>query len=400
MMTSSFSKKLAEVYDHDEEIKQVELQTKKYTSKIRLGRTIVMLLLAVTGLLVSATTYVLLRKREQINFENAYNQFSRTLGDAAISEMKRLREAVRSFGQVVEVITKETNQSWPFFDYAGIEMFAQEQLDSKGLENLQYLTRVNHSQREQWLAFESDIYERWVKSGHTRAYGNLDSLVEGGYQADILEVTDAGVYPSSEKEEYWPLAFRYPPPNSYFIVGLDISSINYDDMFASLKLLGNQTLISNVNPYIESDEEEAKQHAKFHSTLADGSSRTDFPHSFMFHPVHQEPNNSSSDIVAMVLVPIAWDASLRNLLPASVNGLVVVGRNSCGQEFSYLIEGENAYFIGNEDLHDEAYDSMETAVNLDFSVHPKFGDTAGHCTYTLVSLSIPCVPRGLIFPSF
>jgi hypothetical protein len=203
---------------------------------------------------------------------------------------------------------------------------------------------------------------------------------------DILAFTAEGVVPSPDIEEYYPLAFRYPPPNSYFIVNLDIKSINYDDLFSSLLLLKNQTLISNVNPYVEGDQAEKDYHASFHDQLPD--SDASFPHSFMFRPVHEKVEDPESEIVAVVLIPVAWDASLRRLLPDEVEGIIAVGRNNCGQQFTYEIVGEDAYFMGWEDLHDPHYDDKEFVVNLDFSDHADFMDTPGHCAYTLVSLVV------------
>lgn len=135
------------------------------------------------------------------------------------------------------------------------------------------------------------------------------------------------------------------PPNSYIIVNFDISSINNDDLFASLLKLQNQTLISNVNPYIEFDKAEAEVPRQVSFTNC--WLQTYFPHSFMFHPVHRKPENSSNDddIVAVVLAANAWDAALRNLLPETVHGLIAVGRNNCSQSFSYNIVGKDDFFM-------------------------------------------------------
>jgi hypothetical protein len=299
----------------------------------------------------------------------------------------RYREAASTFADTIEVTSKLTNATWPFYDFEDIGIFAQEQTEAKYLEQISYLTRVSHDQREDYLDFQEGIYERWVKDGHQRAYGNLNVLEQGGYMDDILGWSPEGVFPRPDLEEYYPLSFRYPPPNSYFVVNFDIRSINYDDLFASILELKNQTLISNVNPYIEGDQAEKDYHSSFHDQL-DGSD-VSFPHSFMFRPVHEKVEDYESEIVAVVLMAVPWDASLRRLLPQEVEGIIAVGRNNCGQEFTYEIVGEDAYFVGWEDLHDRQYDSKEYVVNLDFSDHADFLNTPGHCAYSLVSTSTP-----------
>lgn len=78
------------------------------------------------------------------------------------------------------------------------------------MENFSVLVLVPHNLRQAWLCFERPIYERWVKAGHEGAYGNLDYLIQDGYEDDILELTEEGIFPSSDKEDYWPIAYRYP----------------------------------------------------------------------------------------------------------------------------------------------------------------------------------------------
>lgn len=367
-----------------DEVEEIEKGSAEINTKVYWSRLAVALGLTITGVAVTTWSYLALRAQETENFENAYAQFSRTVGQAAVEEMLRLREAARMFGHTVQATSELTNTTWPFYDYYdGIGVFAQEEVDAKQMESIQYLTRVQHSEREAYLDFQRQRYEQWVKEGHMQAYGHMDFLLDdpATYQDDILEfsTTDFTVNPSSDKEEYYPLAYRYPPPNSYFVVNFDISSINYDELFASMLHLKNQTLISNVNPYIEGDEAEKQYHAQFHDQLPD--SKSDFPHSFLFHPIMKDAK--SDEIIAVVTFPIAWDASLRRLLPSQVKGIIAVARNNCEQSVTYEIVGNEAFFLGWEDLHDTKYDDKEYVVNLDFSDHPEFEETKGHCVYSL-----------------
>ena len=300
-----------------------------------------------------------------------------------MQELGRLREATTTFGDTLEVTSRLMNATWPFYNFPDLDVLAQQEVDAKNLENLQYLTRVRHDQRPAYLEFQAGIYERWVKAGHIRYYGSLDVLDQSGYMNDILEFTSSGIVPSSNKEEYYPLAFRYPPPNSYFVINFDISSINYSDLFASLLYLKNQTLLSNLNPYIEGDQAEKEHHAAFHDQVP--GSDVSFPHSFLFHPVHERVEDPQSDIVAVVLSPVAWDAALRRLLPNEVEGILAVARNNCGQQITYEIVGEDAFFVGWEDLHDSKYNEYEYIVSLSFGDHPEYYTTPGHCAYSLVS---------------
>ena len=105
----------------------------------------------------------------------------------------------------------------------------------------------------------------------------------------------------------------------------------------------------------------------------------------MFHPVHDKFSDADSDVVALTAISLAWDAALRDLLPQDVEGIFVVGKNNCGQSFTYEIVGRDAYFLGDSDLHESAFDGRGLFVSLDFHDHPKFFDMPGHCAYSLVS---------------
>ena len=54
-----------------DEVKEIELRSKKQTKRIRLWRLLVTVGLAATGIAVSASTYLLLLNQEEENFTNA-----------------------------------------------------------------------------------------------------------------------------------------------------------------------------------------------------------------------------------------------------------------------------------------------------------------------------------------
>lgn len=132
-----------------------------------------------------------------------------------MEEILRLREAATVFGDTLGATTKLMNATWPYYDLEDLDWLAEEQVKAKTLESIHYLTRVRRDQRASYLDFQAGICERWVKAGCMRAYGNLDVLVQDGYMNDILEFIPQGAVPSSDKDEYYALAYRYPPPNSY-----------------------------------------------------------------------------------------------------------------------------------------------------------------------------------------
>jgi hypothetical protein len=66
-----------------------------------------------------------------------------------------------------------------------------------------------------------------------------------------------------------------------------------------------------------------------------------------------------------------------------VNGINVVLRNTCNQSFTYLLNGPDAYYIGEGDLHDKAYDELGMSVDLWESNHPDYLTVGNHCLFSL-----------------
>ena len=134
----------------------------------------------------------------------------------------------------------------------------------------------------------------------------------------------------------------------------------------------------------------AEEHHKMHSKLLD--TRSENPHSFVVHPVHRalrpgEPLDTQREIVGVLAGASAWDVALLNLLPDGVVGIHAVVRNNCNQSYTYEIRGSDAYFLGNQDLHETKYDGWDVRVNLALHSHPDFSTTPGHCQYEMVCVA-------------
>jgi hypothetical protein len=66
-----------------------------------------------------------------------------------------------------------------------------------------------------------------------------------------------------------------------------------------------------------------------------------------------------------------------------VNGINVVLRNTCNQSFTYLLNGPDAYYIGEGDLHDKTFDELGITVDLWESNHPNYLTVGNHCLFSL-----------------
>jgi hypothetical protein len=63
------------------------------------------------------------------------------------------------------------------------------------------------------------------------------------------------------------------------------------------------------------------------------------PHSLITQPIFAELYDETSEVVGTIMGVVPWDRYLTNLLPEGVRGVTCVLKNTCGQEFTYELDG-------------------------------------------------------------
>jgi Adenylate and Guanylate cyclase catalytic domain len=132
-----------------------------------------------------------------------------------------------------------------------------------------------------------------------------------------------------------------------------------------------------------------RDHEAFHQQLVNYTNPNvvdiwDHPHCHVLQPVFEITNDHSSRPRALLIASIAWDRYLINLLPQGISGITCVLKNSCGQSFTYSLDGNEAFFLGPGDLHDSEYDDTEVVIPFysASSSHASTTPLPGQCLYT------------------
>jgi hypothetical protein len=97
-----------------------------------------------------------------------------------------------------------------------------------------------------------------------------------------------------------------------------------------------------------------QEHSDFHDGFVDSQSddpslfRYDHPHSVLIQPIFRELGdvNDSSEVVGLLQAVVPWDRYLTNLLPEGVDGITCVLKNTCGQAFTYELNGNRVRLLG------------------------------------------------------
>jgi Adenylate and Guanylate cyclase catalytic domain len=85
--------------------------------------------------------------------------------------------------------------------------------------------------------------------------------------------------------------------------------------------------------------------------------------SLILHPVYDSIAEDNV-FVAFLWAVLPWDRYFQQVLPEGIDGIICVLENTCGQIYSFQINGPDTIFLGEGDLHESAYDAyaVETTV--------------------------------------
>lgn len=269
--------------------------------------------------------------------------------------------------------------NWPYFIPHKYETFAQHYKNMSSAEFVGITNVVPHDQRESFSRFVDENYEEVFAENHMIRYGTLDFLDTDPvkYSPYITKKVDGKFVEDDERDSYIVRTIQSPPPRAYgpslnWNLASDQGFAGYMNAAISLR---NETTYSEIRQFIGLAPDE---HKGFHSIENDNN-----PHAFGHYPVFKVAGDQSSGVVAMLVTAIAYDASMMNLLPENVKGMLAVLENTCGQTFSYIIDGKEAIYQDMDDRHDQKYDDFAVDVNLAISRNEKLATTPGHCMYTM-----------------
>ncbi|CAB9503571.1 Receptor-type guanylate cyclase gcy [Seminavis robusta] len=88
------------------------------------------------------------------------------------------------------------------------------------------------------------------------------------------------------------------------------------------------------------------------------------PLSFLAYPVFDSFNTTTRKLAGALISNLYWRVYFQNVLPPNAHGIIAVLSNSYNQTFSYHIDGGNATYLGDKDLHDPRYNEMEVSVDV------------------------------------
>ena len=172
--------------------------------------------------------------------------------------------------------------------------------------------------------------------------------------------------------QYAPVWQQSPAPHDPSIVNFDLLSM---EIFARVYHGMWETRLPVISEVTEV------------SFLYEGAIKDDIthPHSFLLEPIYPKLDHTEVEdrdsVLGFIVAVLPWDAFLANLLPAQIKGITVVLHNTCGDHYTYILNGATPIYIGEGDLHESKFNYL--GVETDFApfLEHEFSEKHEHCEY-------------------
>jgi class 3 adenylate cyclase len=364
------------------------------------------------------------------SFTLQYYSFANTIQDAVEVHTQNLFGTMRTASNSITGASVTTNRAFPYVTVPAFEILGEGVRRQSGAEWLIYAPKVEESQVERWN-LHATANQGWYDESKTLAValseGSLTSsdYAPGGLMPFIYDLTiDENGNPvpmTSQNGPFYPLWQMSPPPFDPFLLKGNINAQGDFDQGLKAVNANREAVLSRV-PDIAGTELavlaslvlKPEEHESYHAQFVTSDTESAFaqPHAMFFQPVFSAINEETSEVSGVIAAIIAWDRYFANLLPKGVKGITCVLENTCGQAYTYNLDGNKvsiqvtlsarssdaltwsvetnpcfcflqAFYAGEGDLH-VGFDSMKVEIPFSDFLYNSTKDAPSHCVYTFV----------------
>jgi len=304
------------------------------------------------------------------------------------------------------------NETWPFVTIPDSSNFFRPFLALSSAAHIKFLPIVGNRQRLQWEEHVlkqqnwvedvtvQEVVERSPTLAPTDAPSSLPSIMTTSSQPTTVSTTEptsiTDIMPNNNnntnarrrRTQYFEIdeTIRISPYIKSY-VGVDTSPGVWTPVWQYSPFVSNNNYFINFNQLVDDEfqldfpilaekknaviarTESYQQGLDFQSTRdleftqevlrigGYGTYEPGEPIGFLHYPVFQSPS-SRDKVVAVLTATVYWKSYFQNILPETAQGIICVVENE-DQQFTYKIDGKDATFLGNADLHDPRFDEFE-----------------------------------------
>lgn len=223
-------------------------------------------------------------------------------------------------GQVTKAAT-ENNEKFPFVTVELFEVIGSQARRMSGVDELMWSPMVDIEEYAAWTNYSTEHIGWLNESIALYLAENGNNLTLDNYDLSDTDYAISSPIPGlpTSAGPWAPIWQISPPPVASYIINFDMYAFGakiLDDAVEKFRT----GLISEV--------------------IATPGQENVPPSCVVVHPVYERLfDQDTAEIVGHLYSKFPWDAYLVNLLPKGVTGINAVLKNSCGQHFSYALEG-------------------------------------------------------------
>ena len=280
--------------------------------------------------------------------------------------------AVQSFSAAITSQRLAAGSVWPNFTMPHFEMHGDILKTSTKAQAIVFAPIVHDL--DEWNEY-SVANQDWIQESYElRDDPNTpDPIPEKVYRRyeDGTPTPEAIDGPS---DEYCPLWQESDAPEDTSVINFNLLS---HDTFAKVFALMKDTKGPVLSEVLDVSE------LFGYGAILETDDGTIHPESFLSQPVFEDFHDIyQSLVVGTVISVIPWDTYFQGLLHEGANSIMCVLKDTCGDVFTYIIDGSESHYIGQGDMHSEEYDYLEHTVPFGPAVNVT-DNQEEHCEYTL-----------------
>lgn len=350
------------------------------------SKLLVLIVLGIAAAAVGYATYKNTTQQEANAFEEQFDNYAHELKLLIHQETKAVFLSLENFVNTITSYSLDEGSQWPFVTIPHYEVRGTTSNELSGAAILAFSPLVPLMDREEWEAYATanqgwvaegiEVHEEWHEYATSQPGWELQNISYPMWRYGPNEtiITDKGRGP------YLPVWQIAPAPNDPTIVNYNLlSHPTFERIFHGMEET-DLPVLSDVTDL------------RF---LYGGSIEHDphhvHPHSFLMYPIHEsfdeqlDENATKADnpLVGAATAVLPWDSYFINMMPEEAYGIIIVVKDTCGDVFTYRVDGATSYYMGPGDLHNPKYDYMAQATPLAPFIHHNFSDTHEHCEYFL-----------------
>ena len=359
----------------DEERKTL---ARKEGKAVRNWRIAVFAVLVSTAALVSTSCFLYMKNDQDDDFKQEFKSLANKLLESYYHTVERKLEALDALSVAYSSYAHDTGATWPNVTLPDIEVRGAGVRVLSETAVINFYPLVTDETREGWEAYQianRDYFDEAFASGVYQRE-NQDALfnntsneqrqlqqVELRDEIENLNLTDGSnfVAPpgSGPYLPVWQISPVVPIKSllNFNILTHPAAGESYRNVIDSGKAILNEA--QNLN-----QENLGDTGVYFRLLLSLSQYRYDIdeflgdPTSSLAYPVFDTFIHETRKVVGVLGTNVYWKLNFERILPQTAKGVMCVIENTQGQKFTYRVDGSDAVYAGNGDLHDRKYDAM------------------------------------------